>query len=216
MTWREMNACLALLALVDAAIPSNGLAERSSPRRIAALKYCRLLPMVRRIVFSPSPAFTSDWRNASASSGPIVRMSRFSPKWLTRYRRTCFRPITVAGFRPGRPARYSSMNAPSVTRPPGRGLTSPAATSRRCSASGNSASQRAVSSSISFPPQAAATRSSIFTLKASACFMLALPRRIVFRLPSAATNRIRFLPLGSLPIVAIVHLSFRRRLAGSS
>lgn len=42
--------------------------------------------------------------------------------------------------------------------------------------------------------------------KASACFMLTLPNRTVWCLPSPATNRMRRRPLLSLPMLAMVHL----------
>src|SRR5262249_37406468 len=52
---------------------------------------------------------------------------------------------------------------------------------------------------------------STFTLKATACFAVALPSRIAFRLPSGATNKMRLNPLGSFTTLAIVSptLSFR-------
>jgi len=49
---------------------------------------------------------------------------------------------------------------------------------------------------------------SILTLTAEACFMLALPKRIVLRLPSLAIKRIRLSPFPSLLMLAMIYLAF--------
>src|SRR5262249_61653216 len=81
------------------------------------------------------------------------------------------------------------------------GGRSPTAPSRSYISASRQASQRETSSSAT-PVMVRPISASTFTLKAVACFVVALPSRIVLRLPSGATNRIRLRPFGSLPMLA--------------
>src|SRR5262245_48236776 len=94
------------------------------------------------------------------------------------------------------------MSAPSVCPSQSLGLTSPTAASRPYISVPRPASQRETSSSAT-PVIVWLIRASTFTLKAVACFAVALPSRIVLRLPSGATNWIRLKPFGSLTMFAI-------------
>src|SRR5262249_21271526 len=99
------------------------------------------------------------------------------------------------------------MSAPRVCPSHALGFTSPTATSRPYISASRPASQRETSSSTT-PVRVWPISDSTFTLKAVACFMVALPSRIVLRLPSGATKRMRLKPFGSLPMLAIKFLPF--------
>ncbi|NOY41264.1 MAG: hypothetical protein GXP26_05450 [Planctomycetes bacterium] len=70
-------------------------------------------------------------------------------------------------------------------------------------------SQRAVSS-LGVPPEIFdAAKSSMRSLTPSACRLLILPSRIVLRLPSESTNKMRRRPPGSFDKEAMPIVSFR-------
>jgi len=132
---------------------------------------------------------------------------RSGPKNSRADRWLCFNLANVPGRKP--PERefiQASIRAASVQ--VGRVSIRPAAANLARNVSPISASQTAVSRGMGWAAIWAASNASTWRHTPSAVFLSTLPNRIVFLVPSGATNKIRLLPFPSCAMDAIRNLRF--------